>query len=87
MQEANTGSSKTDLVIAFCLQKVRVRYGVVVHACNPGPWEDEAEGAGDQGRPPVHSDFKTNLGYIRPASQKWRETKVWGYTSMTDVVI
>lgn len=35
------------------------------HAYNPGPWEVEAGGSGDQGHPWIYSKPETSLGYIR----------------------
>jgi hypothetical protein len=38
----------------------------VVHTCNPRIWAIEAKGAVALDQPPIYSEFKTNIGYIRP---------------------
>jgi hypothetical protein len=37
--------------------------GVVVHTCNPGTWEAEADGWSVQGQPGLHSEFEAKQGY------------------------
>lgn len=62
------------------------KLGVVVHAYNSGTLEVGAEGAGVQGSPQLHFEFKANLRirdpvrwgvwYTRPWARNRRQSKV-----------
>jgi hypothetical protein len=51
--------------------KEALKFGRVVHACNPNTLEFEARGSQVQGQPEIHSEFQVSLSYIvRPCLKK-----------------
>lgn len=61
-----TFPSHGDVGLGEAFKEGMYKLGVVAPTYNPNTWEIEAGRSSVQGQPPLHSEFKSSLGHVRP---------------------